>query len=211
MSSFEESDSQKSNDDSSSQEDESPDAKSSLEKNNSPEKQPKQRNNTDRKLIDKLSQLQEQNPEKLEKLLSLLSSERKELRQVSSQFSGPIPPPELLEGYENIVPGAADRIIRMTERQIDHRTNIESLIVKGDNRRADRGLTFAFMLGILCIVVAATLAYLGQPNVAIVIIVVLFGTGTTTYIYGTNVRKQERKNKTEGLLKSLLKDSTNGD
>lgn len=206
MSSFEESESKKCNDDSSSQEDESTDGKSSLEKASSREQQPKETNQSYKELIERLlSQLQGEDPEKLEKIFL-----KKELRQVSSKFSGPIPPPELLEGYENIVPGSADRIIRMTERQIDHRTNIESLIVKGDNRRADKGLTFAFVLGILCIVVAAALAYLGQPNVAIVIIVVLFGTGTTTYIYGTNVRKQERENKTEELLKSLLKNETDG-
>ncbi len=205
MSSFEESESKKCNDDSSSQEDESTDEKSSLEKASSREQQPKETNQIYKELIERLSQLQGEDPEKLEKIFL-----KKELRQVSSKFSGPIPPPELLEGYENIVPGSADRIIRMTERQIDHRTNIESLIVKGDNRRADKGLTFAFMLGILCIVVAAALAYLGQPNVAIVIIVVLFGTGTTTYIYGTNVRKQERENKAEELLKSLLKNEIDG-
>ena len=34
---------------------------------------------------------------------------------VSQKFSGPLPPPELLEGYERILTGAADRILRMAE------------------------------------------------------------------------------------------------
>ena len=28
----------------------------------------------------------------------------------SKQFSGPIPPPEIIKGYEEVLPGAADRI-----------------------------------------------------------------------------------------------------
>ena len=30
-------------------------------------------------------------------------------------FSGPLPPPEIIEKYESILPGAADRIIRLAE------------------------------------------------------------------------------------------------
>lgn len=35
-------------------------------------------------------------------------------------FSGPIPPPTLLEDYERALPGSADRIISMAEREQNH-------------------------------------------------------------------------------------------
>ena len=36
----------------------------------------------------------------------------------SEMYSGPIPPPEALARYEEIQPGAADRILKMAEKQI---------------------------------------------------------------------------------------------
>lgn len=40
-------------------------------------------------------------------------------------YSGPIPPPESLEKYNDIVPGAAERIIGMAEKEQVHRHTIE--------------------------------------------------------------------------------------
>ena len=36
-------------------------------------------------------------------------------------FQGPIPPPNVLEAYERLVPGAAERILKMAENQAAHR------------------------------------------------------------------------------------------
>ena len=41
-----------------------------------------------------------------------------------AHYSGPIPPPRLLQDYENIVPGLADRIMTLTEKQSSHRINL---------------------------------------------------------------------------------------
>lgn len=45
----------------------------------------------------------------------------------ASAFSGPIPPPESLEHYEQIIPGLADRLVAMAERETAHRHEIEKL------------------------------------------------------------------------------------
>ena len=44
-------------------------------------------------------------------------------------FSGPLPPPEHFEAYEKTLPGATDRIMTMTEKQVDHRIDMEKRIV----------------------------------------------------------------------------------
>jgi len=31
------------------------------------------------------------------------------------EFSGPIPPPAVMDGYEKVLPGAAERILKMEE------------------------------------------------------------------------------------------------
>ena len=43
-----------------------------------------------------------------------------------TEVSGPIPSPQILQQYNNIVPGAAERIIRMAEKQSDHRMALEN-------------------------------------------------------------------------------------
>ena len=44
---------------------------------------------------------------------------------IQSEFSGPLPPPNIIKGYEDILPGAADRILSMAENQAKHRQEIE--------------------------------------------------------------------------------------
>ena len=43
-----------------------------------------------------------------------------------TQYSGPIPPPEIFRGYEEVLPGSAERILKMTERQLEHRITTEN-------------------------------------------------------------------------------------
>jgi uncharacterized membrane protein len=45
---------------------------------------------------------------------------------VASQFTGPIPPPELLRGYSEILPGLPERIVSMAEQEAIHRRQIET-------------------------------------------------------------------------------------
>lgn len=40
-------------------------------------------------------------------------------------MQGPLPPPDILSGYDAIVPGAAERILAMAEKQNDHRIEME--------------------------------------------------------------------------------------
>ena len=49
-------------------------------------------------------------------------------------FSGPLPRPADLEFYEKIVPGAAERILTMAEKQGAHRQEIEKIVVKSGAR-----------------------------------------------------------------------------
>ena len=70
-------------------------------------------------------------------------------RLVAQQFSGPIPPPAILEHYNAIIPNGAERIFIMAEKEQEHRQTIEKSIVKSDNQEAKRGMIFAFIVVIL--------------------------------------------------------------
>lgn len=47
-----------------------------------------------------------------------------------SQYSGPLPRPEDLIRYNDAVPGAAERILAMAEREMNHRHESERKILK---------------------------------------------------------------------------------
>ena len=68
-----------------------------------------------------------------------------------SAFQGPLPPPELLERYNQIVPNGADRIVAMAESQMLHRQSLESAVVLGNIKAQSGGQTKAFILGLIAI------------------------------------------------------------
>ncbi|MGH9092334.1 MAG: DUF2335 domain-containing protein [Acidimicrobiales bacterium] len=67
----------------------------------------------------------------------------------ASAYSGPLPSPDHLRGYEEVLPGAADRILAMAEKQSDHRQEIEKDAVKGGTRRSWYGLWLGFFISVL--------------------------------------------------------------
>ena len=66
-------------------------------------------------------------------------------------WQGPIPPPDILQGYEDIVPGAAERLLQMAEAQSAHRIQLEKAVVAGDIKSGYWGLAAGFILSALVI------------------------------------------------------------
>src|SRR5215212_3166154 len=71
------------------------------------------------------------------------------LMRLSFRFSGPIPHPGMLAGYDKVVPGAADRLIRMTERGQEFRHDTERKMIDNDIGRSRNGQWFAFIIALL--------------------------------------------------------------
>lgn len=112
-------------------------------------------------------------------------------------FSGPLPPPAVLEKYNQILPGAAERILQMTEEQSRHRRSLESQVIASDIRRADRGLQFGLVIGISGLTAAVVIGIVGQPWAG-----GLLGIGTIaslvgTFVYGSQQRRKEREDSEE--------------
>ena len=64
---------------------------------------------------------------------------QRKLTAIRTEWSGPLPPPQILQRYEEIVPGAADRILKMTEKQMNHRIDLEKTVIEGDAKRSYPG------------------------------------------------------------------------
>jgi uncharacterized membrane protein len=55
------------------------------------------------------------------------------------QWKGPLPPPQLLAKYDEIMPGLADRLTKMAELQLVHRTELEKNAIPASKQK---GSTF---------------------------------------------------------------------
>lgn len=53
-------------------------------------------------------------------------------QEIHHLHQGPLPHPDILAGYENILPGAADRIITLAESEATHRREIEKKAVEAE-------------------------------------------------------------------------------
>jgi uncharacterized membrane protein len=82
---------------------------------------------------------------------------------VEQKFSGPIPHPDILAGYEKIVPGAAERIIQMAESEQKHRHCLENTALQADISEAKRGQILAFSIGSVVVAIGAYTAINGAP------------------------------------------------
>jgi uncharacterized membrane protein len=47
------------------------------------------------------------------------------IQVATAHYQGPIPPPSILEGFDRIVPGAAQRLIQLAEDESKHRRELE--------------------------------------------------------------------------------------
>ena len=112
--------------------------------------------------------------------------------------SSPLPPPSLLSGYEAVCPGAADRIIRMAEQEVEHRRATETAIVRAgvaqgqrDSDDAKRGQIFALVIVLTSIGGAIFLGFNGHELSASALGLGAVGSVVTTFIMGRAAKSAE--------------------
>jgi uncharacterized membrane protein len=79
---------------------------------------------------------------------------------------GPLPHPDIIAGYENVLPGAADRIMRMAEQEQVHRHGIDDHFLEVQSGLARVGQRCAVLIAITGLVVAGILGVANQPAAA---------------------------------------------
>lgn len=80
-------------------------------------------------------------------------------------FAGPLPHPTILENYDRIMPGAAERILGMAERQSTHRQEIEKDVIRSEVFKARVGTVLGFVL-ILVAIIAGTWLILQDKQIS---------------------------------------------
>jgi uncharacterized membrane protein len=103
---------------------------------------------------------------------------------ISSSFSGPLPHPEVLRGYESVQPGAAERIIKMAENEAIHRHSLE--------RNGQKSFVNNERLGMLCALFICLVALMGgflcilkgHPTAGTILSATPLGVIVTVFIQG---------------------------
>jgi uncharacterized membrane protein len=110
-------------------------------------------------------------------------------------YSGPLPHPEILEHYDRIVPGGAERIFAQFESQSSHRQKIEYRVIRSNSFVQIFGAISALILGLAAIGGGLFLVYAGKSIEGFGAFFTGLASLVGVYIYGKVSQTSERKSK----------------
>ena len=86
----------------------------------------------------------------------------------AASFSGPLPPPAMYSEYERALPGSAERILAMAEKEQNHRIAWEETALGTSVRETKLGQWLGFAIAVACIGAAMFLAVNEHDVVAVI-------------------------------------------
>jgi len=119
----------------------------------------------------------------------------------SVSFSGPLPHPNLLAKYNEVIPDGANRIMAMAERQSAHRVSLEAKVVAGNVASQARGSHYAFIICLVTIVGGFVLIETGKSIYGISAIILSLATLAGVFVIAKKEQKKERVEKSTALEK----------
>ncbi len=122
-----------------------------------------------------------------------LEKEKSAFMACITKYSGPIPSPDVLKKYSEVLPDAPDRIFKMAEMSLESVIDSNKKIIEIESRKISKGQTSALIIGILGILGGSFCAYIGQPTVGVAIVSL---TGVTA-IPGFISAKMKKKEKSD--------------
>ncbi|SRR3989344_2600324 len=108
-------------------------------------------------------------------------------------FSGPLPHPDILRKFEEVVPGSAERIIKMAEEQSAHRKDLEQKVISSDIARSKWGQILGFVIAISGLVVSTLVSIYGNAIAGGIIGVGTLASLVGVFMYGSTTRSKERE------------------
>ena len=109
----------------------------------------------------------------------------------SDFFSGPLPHPDHLKEYENILPGSADRLIRIVEEEAPHRRQIDVMITNSNTKLEARGQVFGFIIAMTALIGGGYLIESGQSVWGISVPIAAIAGLSGLFVWKARKRKRE--------------------
>lgn len=105
--------------------------------------------------------------------------------------SGPLPDAETLIQYNTVIPEGADRIMKMAEKQQEHRMQIENKVINSQSSQSKLGQIFGLVIGVVGIASGTYLASIGETTVGGIIAGGTVVSLVSVFVLG---KKVQRKN-----------------
>ena len=136
---------------------------------------------------DILEQLPEQERKKVIMLLMRVSK--------SMSYKGPVPHPDIVKGYNEVIPNGGERILAMSEKQSNHRIDLEKFAITEQLKQSRNGQLLGFIIAVICLIFSFILSLTGHETVA-----ALIGGSTivglvTTFVLGKRTQEKNLGNK----------------
>ena len=116
-----------------------------------------------------------------------------QMRIEASSWRGPLPPPVALQSYEEVLEGSADRILKMAEKQTNHRISLESTTLKEGFKRSHWGLAAGFVLSAMVIGGGIFVISLGYDWAGGILISINLVGLASVFVLGSHSRRVPRR------------------
>ena len=110
-------------------------------------------------------------------------------RQMGNNPATLLPPPEVLQKYNSVVPGLADRIVAQAEKQTFHRIALEKKLLTSNIWKSFLGLVFGFLISSLGVGGGLYLTFVGFNVIGIIFSSATLVSLVMSFIYGSQYRK----------------------
>jgi uncharacterized membrane protein len=107
------------------------------------------------------------------------------VHQEETIISGPLPSPEIIAGYEKVLPGAADRIIRMAENEQSNRFKYLNRVTMFQAGLTLIGQLFAFAVVLISVIEGVALIKAGKSPYGVSVIITSLVALIGAFAYGT--------------------------
>lgn len=109
--------------------------------------------------------------------------------------ASPLPTADELAKYEVVSPGITQILLNTYQKQVNHRIELESSVVKQNNINSARGQTYAFIIVLVAMVAGFILIIFNKDVAGLSTIISALAGLVVAFLYGRSQEKKERVEK----------------
>ncbi|MEO7029824.1 MAG: DUF2335 domain-containing protein [Acidobacteriaceae bacterium] len=117
---------------------------------------------------------------------------RSTIHAIGYAYSGPLPPPQVLREFEQILPGVAERIFIQFEAQAEHRRRSETKVIDSNTLSQKLGAISAPVIGLSGVVGGMILVGRGFNITGLGTVFAALGSIVATFLYQRHAQDRER-------------------
>ena|SRR5882672_5337928 len=121
------------------------------------------------------------------------------IQAMMRSFSGPLPPPEALDRYNQILPGAAERIIVMAESQHAHRLGLEKHVIHSNVSAQRLGTILGFAVTMTVVIGGIWLIHDGKSGEGLAAVLTALAVLVGVFVYSKREQQGDLAKKTDAL------------